>query len=32
MKYDDVIRHKYVYQQLLSNKDDAEAKPPNYVP
>ncbi|CDW90576.1 UNKNOWN [Stylonychia lemnae] len=32
MKYDDVIRHKYVYQQLLTNKEDADAKPPNYVP
>lgn len=32
MKYDDVIRHKYVYQQLLSNQDDANAKPKNYVP
>eukprot|EP00347_Sterkiella_histriomuscorum_P012028 403370167 len=32
MKYDEAIRHKYVYQQLLSNQEDAKAKPKNYVP
>lgn len=32
MKYDDVISHKYVYQTLLANKEDAEAKPKVYVP
>ena len=31
-KYDDVIRNKFVYQTLLTNKRDAEAKPPTYVP
>ena len=32
MKYDDVIRHKYVYETLLSNKEDAIAKPKNHIP
>ena len=32
MKYDEAIRHKYVYQQLINNKADADAKPRNHVP
>jgi len=32
MKYDDVIRHKYVQQSLLANTEDSKAKPKNYVP
>jgi hypothetical protein len=32
MKYDDVIRHKYVYENLLSNYQDANAKPKNNIP
>ena len=32
MKYDDVIRHKYVYESLLSNYEDAKAKPKNNIP
>ena len=32
MKYDDVIRHKYVYENLLSNYQDANSKPKNHIP
>jgi hypothetical protein len=32
MKYDDIIKNKYVYDTLLTNKKDAEAKPINYMP
>ena len=32
MKYDDVLRHRYVYDNLLANYEDANAKPKNNIP
>jgi hypothetical protein len=32
MKYDDVIKNKYVFDTLLANRKDADAKPVNYLP
>lgn len=32
MKYDDVIKNKYVYDTLLASKEDANAKPRNHFP
>ena len=31
-KYDEVIRHKFVYENLLSNYQNAQSKPKNNIP
>ena len=32
MKYDEVLRHKFVYDNLLANYEDANTKPKNHIP
>ena len=32
MKYDEVLRHRYVYDNLLADYEDATAKPKNNIP